>query len=167
MEEAAGVIRLVNRRERRWTVALLVLAGLFGLIGIAISINEGVSVPLTVLGLLLNYAAIALAILVLPRLLGAPIAQPWLEISSDGLNYGGRQFVPWENVVAARVGRSAPLARRREVFVLQDWSPRGVLARVIPRKAVPLEDFEPRWQSFGVTEHVERWAPHVEMSAEQ
>jgi hypothetical protein len=164
VEQEHDVIRLVNRRERRRMVGLLVFAGMVAAVGIAIGVDEGVPVPLIVAGLLVSYPGLTLSLLVAPRVLGSVFAQPWLDLSSKGLDYGGRQFVPWANVVAVRVGRSAPIGRRGgEVFVLHDWSPRGSLAWLMPRKAVPLAEVDPRWRLSGVTERVERWAPHVDV----
>ena len=96
-----------------------------------------------------------------PMLLGLPAAQLWLAVTEDGLNYGGRRVVPWSVVTAIKSHKVAVLGRPQIAFVLEGWRPSGWLARFMFTGAAPLEYFTPRWRSYGVTEAVSRWAPHV------
>jgi hypothetical protein len=96
-----------------------------------------------------------------PMLAGLPGLQLWLDVTEEGLDYGGRRLVPWSVVTDLADHKIALLGRRQTAFVLQGWRPTGSLARFMYKGAVPLEYFTPRWRSFGVVEAVARWAPHV------
>lgn len=60
-----------------------------------------------------------------PMFLKVPLSQPWLKISGDGLDYGGRIRVPWTAVSAIRPHKVAIVRRRRNSFVLPGWKPPG------------------------------------------
>ena len=158
--EALGVVRLRNRQIRAywWTYGALMALFTFGLTADTDE-HEGLPVALALVGAAVQVVLLGVLPMLLARHWGAPALQPWLELRPDGLDYGGRTFVPWANVREVSVQRR--LASRGHMFVIEGWRPPRLVARLGGSRLLPLEHLDREWRQAGVVESIERWAPHV------
>jgi hypothetical protein len=158
--DAPGVVRLPNRQIRAvwWTFGALIALFTFALTA-DMDEQHGLPVALALVRAVVEVALLGVLPMLLARHWGEPGLQPWLELRSDGLDYGRRTFVPWANVREVSVQRR--LAWRGHMFVIEAWRHPRFMARLGGSRLLPLQHFDRDWRQAGVVEALERCAPHV------